>query len=131
MRNRGLLLPSFCTFLFKGRPQPIVQWCNTLLNSYVYVISKIRTVVVIKKTRSIKIMLLRQLTQQTSSRTFVWDTLFKFLLSSVGPVFKARFATPFAKQTGLQKPLNVSDILAKIIGTKKGESRGCPGHRWL
>ena len=33
----------------------------------------------------------------------------QILLSSVGPVFKARFATPFAKQTGLQKPLNVSD----------------------
>ena len=71
-------------------------------------------------------MLLRQLTQQTSSRTFVWDTLFKFLLSSVGPVFKARFATPFAKQTGLQKPLNVSDTLAKIIGTKKGEQVSRP-----
>ena len=39
----------------------------------------------------------------------------------MGTVFKARFATPFAKQTGLQKPLNVSDTLAKIIGTKKGE----------
>ena len=71
-------------------------------------------------------MLLRQITQQTSSRTFVWDTLFKFLLSFVGPVFKARFATPFAKQTGLQKPLNVSDILAKIIGTKKGEQVSRP-----
>ena len=49
-----------------------------------------------------------------------------FWLSSVGPVFKARFATPFAKQTGLQKPLNVSDILAKIIGTKKGEQVSRP-----
>ena len=32
MRNRGLLLPSFCTFLCKGRPQPIVQWCRCKLH---------------------------------------------------------------------------------------------------